>query len=92
MRTETTPAIHRLIEHVGSAAELARQLGVPPQHVLAWKSRGWASPLHVLAMEMLVPEGISLRDLLDDRRIAQEREAAEALAKERAAKRANKAA
>lgn len=69
------PAIHRVIEHAGSATALARQLGIPPQHVLEWKKRGWASPMHVLALEQFSPDDVSIRDLLQDHQTAQEREA-----------------
>lgn len=65
------PAINRVIDYVGSAAELARRLAIPQQHVQTWRRRGWASPMHVLSLEPFLPPSVTLRDLLIDHRNAQ---------------------
>lgn len=43
VRTKSTPetrAVSRAIKYLGSPGELARRLGVLPQHVNNWKKRG----------------------------------------------------
>lgn len=64
-------AIRCVVTHIGSAAEVARLIDVPQQHVQAWVRRGWAAPTHALALEPLLPEGLTLRDLLQDHKAAQ---------------------
>jgi len=77
MATQNTPAIQRLIDHVGSPTELARVLSerrasrLPPQNVFAWRRRGWASPVYLLELEPFMPPGMTLRELADDRLVAQ---------------------
>lgn len=69
MTASTDSAIARLVDHVGGYARLSALLGGRPvyQEVQRWVSRGWASPMHILALEPHLPKGITIRDLYADR-------------------------
>lgn len=65
----TTPAITRLVEHLKGPAKVSQLLGGKPvyQEIQRWVSRGWASPMHILALEPHLPPGMTIRDLYADR-------------------------
>ena len=69
MNTKPDSAIRRLVDHQGGVTKVAAQLGdeFPYQLVQQWLSRGWASPMHFLALEPLLPPGLTMRDLFADR-------------------------
>jgi hypothetical protein len=62
-------AISRLVAHHSGPTAVARLLqgAVSYQQVGAWVQRGWASPMHILRLEPLLPEGMTIRDLHLDR-------------------------
>ena len=71
---ETNPprkesAIRRLVEHHGGPARTAALIsdGFHYQLVQQWVERGWASPMHFLRLEKLMPKGMTVRDLYADR-------------------------
>lgn len=72
--------IAKLIDSFGGPVAVSRCLGGVPayQEVARWKKRGWAAPKHVLALrdEGLIPQGMTIEDLLQDRKAAKDREAA----------------
>lgn len=72
-RMQTKPdkrdsAIRRLVEHHGGAAKTATLIaeGFHYQQVQQWVDRGWASPIHFLRLQKLMPKGMTLRDLYAD--------------------------
>jgi hypothetical protein len=69
MSTQTLSAIARLVAHHEGPTNVARMLGgaVSYQQVGSWVARGWASPMHILRLEPLLPAGMSIRDLHLDR-------------------------
>ena len=69
MSTEHLSAIARLVAYHKGPTAVARLLGdaVSYQQVGSWVARGWASPMHILRLEPLMPEGMTLRDLHLDR-------------------------
>ena len=74
MSTQHSPAIVRLVEHHGGPTKVAQMLGgdFPYQQVQLWKKRGWASPMHIMSLEPLLLEGMTIRDLHADRDAAKE--------------------
>lgn len=61
-------AIERLVKHHGGPVATAQKIpGVPYQAIQVWLRRGWASPMHILKMEALLPAGMTLRELHEDR-------------------------
>lgn len=62
-------AIRRLVEHHGGATRTAALIadGFHYQLVQQWVDRGWASPMHFLRLEELLPDGMTIRDLYADR-------------------------
>lgn len=68
------PSIARLVAHHGGPVAMSRLLGGDPvyQEIQRWLKRGWASPMHIFRMEPHLIDGISLRDLHDDRERARE--------------------
>ena len=69
MSTNQQSAIARLVAHHDGPTAVARKLGgaVSYQQVGSWVTRGWASPMHILRLEPLLPEGMTIRDLHLDR-------------------------
>lgn len=69
MNTQSLSAIARLVAHHGGPTSVARLLdgAVSYQQVGSWVQRGWASPMHILRLEPLLPVGITIRDLHLDR-------------------------
>ena len=69
MSTEHLSAIARLVAYHKGPTAVARLLGdaVSYQQVGSWVARGWASPMHILRLEPLMPEGMTIRDLHLDR-------------------------
>lgn len=59
--------IKTLVEHHGGPTLTARKLNLAYQEVQGWVYRGWASPMHVLSLEPLLPRGMTIRHLLLDR-------------------------
>ena len=59
--------IQTLVQHNGGYALTARKLKLAPQMVQSWVYRGYASPMHVLGLEPLLPKGMTIRHLLLDR-------------------------
>jgi len=59
------PAISRLVHHHGGPVATAAAIGggMAYQEVQRWVRRGWASPMHILKLEPLMPPGMSIRDL-----------------------------
>ena len=76
----SSPAIVRLVQHHGGAVATAAALGGRPvyQEIQRWVKRGWASPMHILRLEPLLPDGITVRDLYEDRERAGASESREA--------------
>jgi hypothetical protein len=74
MEAQQTPAIVRLIDHHGGASRVSQLLGGKPfyQEVQRWKGRGWASPMHILALKPLLLDGMTLEDLHADRQVARQ--------------------
>lgn len=72
MNTPRTSAIERLVKHHGGAAKVSALLGGKPayQEVQRWVARSWASPMHIIALEPLLLEGMTIRDLHLDREAA----------------------
>ena len=75
-------AIRRLVEHHGGPAKTAALIadGFHYQLVQQWVDRGWASPMHFLRLEKLLPKGVTVRDLYADRDAANERKRAKVAA------------
>lgn len=75
MSKKRISAISRLVEHNGGPTAVARFLGNVPvyQEVSRWVQRGWASPTHLFRLEPFMPADMTVRDLFDDRRFAQQR-------------------
>ncbi len=71
-KPKSVPAIRRLVDHNNGYAETSRRMGGKPawQEVQRWVDRGWASSLYLLQLEPLMPEGMTLHDLMRDRQIA----------------------
>lgn len=69
MNSKPESAIRRLVDHQGGVTKVAAQLGddFPYQLVQQWLYRGWASPMHFLSLEPLLPPGLTMRDLFADR-------------------------
>ena len=63
------PAIARLVEHHGGPVRLCRALGGRPryQEIQRWMQRGWAASKHIFELEALLPPGMQLRELHEDR-------------------------
>jgi hypothetical protein len=61
-------AIRRLVEHHGGATRTAALIadGFHYQLVQQWVDRGWASPMHFLRLEKLMPKGMTVRELYAD--------------------------
>lgn len=72
------PAISRLVRHHGGPVATAAAIGggMAYQEVQRWVRRGWASPMHILKLEPLMPPGMSIRDLYNDRDAATAKAAA----------------
>lgn len=68
MKNHPRSAIERVVEHHGSLAALSRALGGKPayQELQRWVSRKYASPKYIHRLEPFLPQGIKVRDLLDD--------------------------
>lgn len=77
---EQVSAIARLVAHQGGPSALSAKLGGIPayQEIQRWVKRGWASPMHIFRLESLMPRGMKVRDLNDDRAEARGADAAEA--------------
>lgn len=69
MARTQTPAIRRLVDHHNGPTAVSKLLGGTPvyQEVQRWVRRGWASPMHLLSLQPLMPEGMKLEDLAMDR-------------------------
>lgn len=69
MSTKKPSAIQRLVEHQQGPTRVSQLLGGKPayQEVQRWLVRGWASPMHILALKPLLPPGLSIEDLYADR-------------------------
>lgn len=69
MNSPHTPAIVRLVKHHGGASKVSQLLGGKPvyQEVQRWVVRGWASPMHILALKPLLLDGMTVEDLHLDR-------------------------
>ena len=85
MEHTTAPAIARLVEHHKGPTKVSQLLGGKPvyQEIQRWVSRGWASPMHIVALEPLMPPGMTIHDLYVDRtrsRAAEEGGAAQSAA------------
>lgn len=67
--SDVVPAIVRLVSHHGGPTAVSRLLPGQPvyQEIQRWLARGWASPMHILALRPLAPEGITVDDLYADR-------------------------
>lgn len=65
-------AIERLVQHHGGPAKVSQLLGGKPvyQEIQRWVSRRWASPMHIIALEPLLLDGMTIRDLHMDREAA----------------------
>ena len=63
------PAIAKLVSHHGGPVALSQALGGSPayQEIQRWLKRGWASPMHIFRLEPLLPRGMKVRDLDNDR-------------------------
>ena len=74
MSTQHLPAIVRLVEHHGGPTKVAQMLGsaVPYQQIQLWVRRRWASPMHIMSLEPLLLDGMTIRDLYADREAAKE--------------------
>jgi hypothetical protein len=72
MSTKTESAIRRLVDHHGGPTKVAALLGdgFAYQLVQQWLQREWASPMHILKLEPLMPPGMTIRDLFADREAA----------------------
>lgn len=66
---EERSAIARLVKHHDGPTKLSKKLGGKPpyQEIQRWTSRGWASPMHLMKLKPLLPRGITLGDLYEDR-------------------------
>ena len=69
MSTQHPPAIAKVVAHHGGPTALSRHLDGKPtyQEIANWVRRGWASPMHFLRLEPLLPDGVTVRDLYADR-------------------------
>lgn len=69
MGTTQHSAIARLVSLHDGPTNVARILAgaVSYQQVSSWVARGWASPMHILRLEPLLPSGMTIRDLHLDR-------------------------
>lgn len=69
MEHTTAPAIARLVQHHNGPSALSKLLGGKPvyQEIQRWVARGWASPMHIVALEPHLPEGMTIHDLYADR-------------------------
>jgi hypothetical protein len=69
MSSQRQSAIARLVDHHDGPTALSRKLGGRPQYqqIQAWVKRGWASPMHIFRLKPLLPRGIKLEDLYQDR-------------------------
>ena len=58
-------AIARLVDHHGGATKTAALIadGFHYQQVQQWVDRGWASPIHFLTLQKLMPKGMTTRDI-----------------------------
>jgi hypothetical protein len=72
MKSNPTPSIVRLVTHHGGPAALARMLDkpVPYQEIQRWCRRGWASPMHIFALEKFLVGEMKVQDLDNDRAAA----------------------
>ena len=59
-----TEAFKRVVEIVGSKAEIARQCGVTGQHIQKWKSR--VPAIHVVKLEKLTGGAVRREELRPD--------------------------
>jgi DNA-binding transcriptional regulator YdaS (Cro superfamily) len=59
-----TEAFKRVVEIVGSKAEIARQCGVSGQHIQKWKSR--VPAIHVVKLEKLTGGAVRREELRPD--------------------------
>lgn len=82
MQIEPQSSIARLVAHHGGATAFSRLLGGQPvyQEIQRWLNRGWASPKHLFAIEPHLIDGVTLRDLDQDRLTAKAAEASAATA------------
>ena len=69
MNDPTASAIARLVEYHQGPSKVSQLLGGKPvyQEVQRWVARGWASPMHILALEPFLPDGMTIHDLNADR-------------------------
>lgn len=69
MEKSMSPAIEAVVAHNQGPVELSRRMGGVPvyQEIQRWLKRGWASPMHIFKLEVLLPDGITTRDLFIDR-------------------------
>ena len=72
MSKKACSAIRQLVDHHGGPTKVAALLGdeFAYQLVQQWVHREWASPMHILKLEPLLPAGMTIRDLFADRDIA----------------------
>ena len=71
-------AIAKLVSKAGGPVALSQKLGGSPayQEIQRWVKRGWASPMHIFALEPFLPRGMKVRDLANDRAVASQKEIA----------------
>lgn len=69
MSTQHESAIERVVRHHGGPTALSKKLGGYPhyQQIQAWVRRGWASPMHIFRLKPLLPRGVKLESLHEDR-------------------------
>lgn len=69
MQNLPIPAIGRLVTHHGGPAAMSKLMGGRPvyQEIQRWVKRGWASPKHIFDLEPHLIEGVTVRDLNNDR-------------------------
>ena len=74
MEPKPPSAIRRLVDHHGGVTKTAQLLGedFAYQSVQQWLDRDWASPMHFLKLEALLPAGLSIGDLYADRERAKQ--------------------
>lgn len=60
--------VDRLVRHCGGITELSRRLGGTPvyQEIQRWLARGWVAPAYALELQPLLPEGMTIENLLQD--------------------------
>jgi hypothetical protein len=61
-------AIARLVRHCGGVVNVAERLELRHyQQVQTWLDRGWCSPMYLFDLERMLPPGMTVRDLHNDR-------------------------